>query len=128
MDQQILITPQDVVNTILAICGAIITISAALTIILKAIQKMREPDKKQNERISALEEHVDRIEERLTLGNRRFETDTARVDELESAMKESNKVIIKGLLATTDHLINGDNIAGLKEARKELSDYLVTRS
>ena len=127
MDQQIIITPQDVVNTILAICGAIITISAALTIILKAIQKMKEPDKKQNERITALEDHVERIEERLTLGNRRFENDTARVDELEFAMKESNKVIIKGLLATTDHLINGDNIEGLKEARKELSDYLVAR-
>ncbi len=127
MDQQIIITPQDVVNTILAICGAIITISAALTIILKAIQKMKEPDKKQNERILALEEHVDRIEERLTLGNRRFEKDTTRVDELECAMKESNRVIIKGLLATTEHLINGDNTEGLKEARKELSDYLVER-
>lgn len=127
MDQQIIITPQDIVNTILAICGAIITISAALTIILKAFQKMREPDKKQNERIAELEAHVEKIEERLILGNKRFENDTARVDELESAMKESNRVIIKGLLATTDHLINGDNVAGLKEARRELSEYLVTR-
>ena len=127
MDHVIMLTPQDVVNTILAICGAIITISAAFTVILKVVQKAKEPDKRQNERISALEEQVEQIEDRLKLGNKRFEADATRADALEEAMRESNKVIIEGLLATTDHLINGDNIDGLMQARKHLSEYLLER-
>lgn len=127
MDHPIVITPQDVVNTILAVCGAIITISAALTIILKAVRAMREPDKKQNERITALEDQVEAIEDRLKLGNKRFEADAEKVGELEVNMKESVMVIIETLQALTAHAIDGNNTQELKEARKRLTEYLIQR-
>lgn len=127
MDNPIVITPQEIVNLVLAICGAIITISGAGTIIIRAIAKAKEPNKKQDERIAALENHVKQIDDRLKQGNKRFETDTERVDELENDMKESNKVIIESLQALTAHAIDGNNTQELKEAKKQLTEYLLRR-
>ena len=127
MDRIITTTPQDIVNTILAICGAIITISAAFTVIYKVIMKAKEPDKKQDERISVLEDHVVKIEARLELGNKRFAADAERADAMEIGMRESIKVIIETLQALTTHAIDGNNIQELKEARKQLTDYLLKR-
>ncbi len=127
MDHIITTTPQDIVNSILAICGAIITVSAAFTVIYKAVMKAREPDKMQNKRISGLEDQVTKIEARLELGNKRFEHDTERVDVMELSMKDAIQVIIETLQALTVHAIDGNNTEDLKAARKQLTDYLLKR-
>ena len=127
MDHIITTTPQDIVNTLLAICGAIITVSAAFTVIYKAIMKAKEPDKMQDERISSLEDQVTKIEARLELGNRRFETDQTRVDNLEYKMNESIRVIIESLQALTAHALDGNNDQELKAAKKQLTEYLLKR-
>ena len=127
MEQPIMLTPHDIVNIILAICGAIITISGAIAIIVKAVDKAKEPNKKQDERIGALEEEVAKINDRLQQGNIRFETDAERMEKLEAAMKETNKVIIESLQALTAHAIDGNNTQELKDAKKRLDDYLINR-
>ena len=127
MDHIITTTPQDIVNSILALCGAIITVSAAFTVIYKAVMKAREPDKMQNKRISDLEDQVTKIEARLELGNKRFEHDTERVDVMELSMKDAIQVIIETLQALTVHAIDGNNTEDLKAARKQLTDYLLKR-
>lgn len=127
MDHIITTTPQDIVNTFLAICGAIITISAAFTVIWKVVMKAKEPDRRQNERIDRLEQDVQEIEERLKLGKKRFETDANRVDNLEESMKESNRVIIESLLALTAHALDGNNDQELKAAKKQLTEHLLKR-
>ena len=127
MDQPIMITPHDIVNIILAICGAIITISGAIAIIVKAVDKAKAPNKKQDERIDALEAEVKKINERLQLGNERFQSDSERVDALENQMKATNKVIIESLQALTAHAIDGNNIQELKDAKKGLDDYLLNK-
>ena len=127
MDHLITTTPQDIINTILAICGAIITISAAFTVIYKAILKAKEPDKKQDERITKLEEDVGKINARLELGNKRFEHDTNRVDNMEINMKTAVVVIIETLQALTVHAIDGNNIDELKVAQKQLRNYLLDK-
>ncbi|MBQ6441052.1 MAG: hypothetical protein IJJ13_00465 [Lachnospiraceae bacterium] len=131
MNQPIMCTPKEIVDTLLAICGAVITISAVFTIVLKAIQKVKEPDKKQNERIAALEGRVDehdvrfnKVEDRLRLGNKRFEADAARQDSMETGLAISVSVIIKTLQALTKHALDGSNTEDLKEAQKELDEYL----
>ena len=127
MNYEIVTTPQAIMNMVLAICAAIVTISAAMTVIMKAIGKAKEPNKHQDERIGALEHQVERINDRLQMGNKRFESDSDRVDELEQSMKETNKVIIEGLQALTSHAIDGNNIQELKDAKKSLDEYLVSR-
>ena len=125
MENQIVTTPQEVINAILALCGAIITISAALTVIIKAIDKARQPNKRQDERIAALEENVQKIEDRLQLGNVRFQSDSDRMTQIETDVKEANKVIIEGLQALTAHAIDGNNTDNLYEAKRRLDDYLI---
>ncbi len=127
MDHSIVITPHELFNVILALCGAVVTISAAITVVVKAVEKAKAPNKLQDERIRALEESVQIINDRLKLGNKRFETDAGRVDSIEHNMKVSNKVIIESLQALMSHAIDGNNISELKEAKKGLDEYLINK-
>ena len=127
MDKPIMLSPQDIFNMFIVLCGAIITVSGAITVILNAVKKTKEPEKNQNERIEHLEKEVDKINERLQLGNARFETDSERVTKLENNMRQTNKVIIEGLQALTAHAIDGNNQEELKQAKKKLDEYLVGR-
>ena len=94
MENPIVITPQEIINTILALCGAIITISAALTIIIKAIDKMKQPNKRQDERIEALEITIKDIKDQLRENIHQFSLDELRVNDLETAQKEINMLIL----------------------------------
>lgn len=127
MNDPIMLTPHDIFNMILAICGAIITISAAITIIVKAVDKAKAPDKLQDQRITDLEESVKKINSRLDQGDRHFDMDTQRVNNLEEAMRKSNKVIIESLQALTAHAIDGNNIDELKSAKRALEQYLIEK-
>ena len=127
MHHEIVTTPQDIMNIILAICAAIVTVSAALAVITRAVGKAKEPNKIQDERIRALEDQVQLINDRLQLGNKRFESDSDRVSHLEQNMRETNKVIIESLQALTSHAIDGNNIQELKDAKKSLDEYLVNK-
>ena len=128
MENAIVITPQEIINTILAMCGAIITISAALTIIIKAIDKMRQPNKKQDERLEALENSVKDIKNQLRENIHQFSLDEMRVNDLEVAQKEINMLILESLQAITDHDIDGNNIEALKESKKKLDKYLINKA
>lgn len=128
MNNPITVTPQDIFTITLAVCGGIVTVSAAMAVIARVISKMKEPEKNQNERITALEEAVAKINERLELGNRRFAVDTKHVEELETNMKHSNRIIIEGLQVLIEHDIDGNNTEGLKEMKHRLDSYLLDRS
>ena len=128
MENPIVITPQEIINTILALCGAIITISAALTIIIKAIDKMKQPNKRQDERIEALEITIKDIKDQLRENIHQFSLDELRVNDLETAQKEINMLILESLQAITDHDIDGNNIDALKESKKKLDQYLINKA
>lgn len=132
MDQPIMFTGREFLEGVLGVCAGIITIAGALTIIVKAIKAWKAPDKKQDERIAALEKEneerrreIASILERLALGNKRFEADAEKMEEVKNSMRGYMTVIIGTLQALTTHAIEGNNIAELKEARKQLTDYLV---
>lgn len=127
MEHAITISPHELWNMSIALCGAIVTVSAAVTVIVKAVEKAKEPNLKQDDRITALEEAVRKINDRLQLGNKRFESDAGRVDLIERNMKSTNKVIIESLQALTSHAIDGNNIQELKDAKKSLDEYLINK-
>ena len=128
MENPIVITPQEIINTILAFCGAVITISAALTIIIKASDKMKQPNKRQDERIEALEVTIKDIKDQLRENIHQFSLDELRVNDLETAQKEINMLILESLQAITDHDIDGNNIDALKESKKKLDQYLINKA
>lgn len=126
MNEPIGLTPAEVWQLILVICGAIITVSGAISVIINLANKAKEPNKMQDQRISALEEKVSDITDRLEKGDRHFDSDQERMDALERSMKETNRVIIESLQALTAHAIDG-NSQELKEAKKRLDDYLIKK-
>ncbi len=131
----IVINPNDLWQVILAISGGIITLAGSGAVINGIVQKAKAPNVKQNERLTALEsglkdtnvkidDEVGKINARLELGNRRFQSDAEKTCALESAMKESNKVIIESLQALTAHAIDGNNTDKLRASEEALNDYL----
>lgn len=127
MNEPIGMTPAEVWQLILVICGAIITVSGAISVIINLANKAKEPNKMQDQRIAALEEKVSDITDRLEKGDRHFDSDQERMDALERSMKETNRVIIESLQALTAHAIDGNNSQELKEAKKRLDDYLIKK-
>ena len=127
MNEPIGLTPAEVWQLILVICGAIITVSGAISVIINLANKAKEPNKMQDQRIAALEEKVSEITDRLEKGDRHFDSDQERMDALERSMKETNRVIIESLQALTAHAIDGNNSQELKEAKKRLDDYLIKK-
>ena len=127
MNEPIGLTPAEVWQLILVICGAIITVSGAIGVIINLANKAKEPNKMQDQRIAALEEKVSDITDRLEKGDRHFDSDQERMDALERSMKETNRVIIESLQALTGHAIDGNNSQELKEAKKRLDDYLIKK-
>ena len=112
MDTVITITPA----SILVLCGSIITISGAATVIFNLLAKVLAPNRLQNARLDA-------IEAKLKRHDTFFERDLKRFNEHE----EGNKVIQKAILALLAHAIDNNDIVSLKEAKKNLEEYLIER-
>lgn len=112
-------------QVILALCAGVVTISAAVGVVIKLVNKAKQPEKLQNARIEALELDIKDIKMRLEKGDRHFDLDRDRIDNLERTMKTTNKVIIESLQALIAHSIDGNNVEGLKNADKALNNYLI---
>lgn len=127
MNTPITITPQDIVNMILAFCGAIITIAAAFTVIYKLVKQFKAPDVSRDAKIEALEKEVSEIKGRLDEGDNRFQKDFERMDNIEDSFSEVMKIILESLQALTSHALDGNNTDDLKNAKKRLEAYLVDK-
>lgn len=123
MDNVIQFTPAQLIALILAVCGAIVTISTAIGVITKALDKARAPEKEQNERLDAHEKRLNALDEIIVKFREYFDNDDRRFKEIE----KSNKVTQSALLALLKHSINGNDTESLKEARKNLEEYLIEK-
>lgn len=127
MNTPIMITPHDIWNIFLSICGGIVAISAAFAVVIKVIDHFKLPDKKQNERIGSLEKKVGTIEERLEEGDKHFAAHDSQMRNLENSMKKSNKLIIESLKVLIEHDIDGNNIENLKNTNHRIDKYLLEK-
>lgn len=123
MDTVITFTPSELVAVILSVCAAIVTISAAIGVIAKALDKARAPEKEQNERLDAHEKRLNALDDIIVKFREYFDNDDRRFKEIE----KSNKITQSALLALLKHSINGNDTESLKEARKNLEEYLIEK-
>ena len=93
---------------LIILCSTVITLMVTLG---KTAQK---PNQVQDDRLASLEKWRDAVEQRL-------ENASSHFDKLD----EGNRVTQKALLAILGHDISGNNEAELKDAQRELNDYLV---
>ncbi len=103
MDQPIVFTLAD----ILWLAGAIVAIAGAVKVIAGTIERLRLPNMTQNKRIEELE--------------RKTKNDFERLNKIE----EGNIITQKAILALLSHGIDGNDIESMKQAKKELTNYLV---
>lgn len=115
MDKPIMMTPQDIINVILFICGAITAVSAAIAVIVKTVVKVREPEVVQNTRLSDIERRLDEMDRKLAI-------DKKRLDNIEYG----HEVTQEALLALLNYSLNNDEVEGLKMAKKKLEGYLIS--
>lgn len=123
MDNVITFTPAQLIALILGICGAIVTISAAIGIIAKLLDKVKEPEKEQNERLDAHEKRLNQHDEIIEKFKEYFSNDDKRFKEIE----ESNKITQSALLALLKYSLNGNDTDALRNAERNLEEYLIQR-
>lgn len=114
MNQPITFTPQQVLEVILWICGAIVSVSAAIAVISKLIQKAKTPEKNQNDKIAILEKKVEVIDQHLDNDNKRLQK-----------LEEGNRVTQQAILALLSNALNGSDVDSLQKAKERLEDYLL---
>ena len=127
MNEPITMTPLELWNIFMAICGAIVAISAAVAVIIKVINHFKAPDKKQDQRITDLENGMQDIKKRLDDGDRHFKEQDEHMKQMEASQKRWEKVMIESLRVLIEHGIDGNNIEGMKEQKKEIDAYLLER-
>lgn len=127
MNDPIMLTPHDIWNIILAICGGIVAVSAAFAVVIRLIEHFKQPDKRQDGRIASLEKEVESINTRLRDGDRHFEDYDTQLKELEAGLKKRDKVMIESLQVLIEHSIDNNNISGLKEQKHKIDKFLLEK-
>ena len=116
MTTPIVFTIPELFGFILAVCGGITCIAAAVAVVANAINKMKAPNRAQDVR---LDEH----EQWLKKHDAMLDNDNKRLGNLE----KSSNLTMKALLALLQHGIDGNDVAGMKRVKEELSEYLINR-
>lgn len=100
--------------TTLTVAAGFLTIFNLVDRIIQYASKPKETTDEIKRRLEALERKTDED----------FRQKFDNIDNEIVNLKESNKVLIGGLLALLKHSIDGNNTEGLKESEKELTEYL----
>ena len=116
MDTIISFTPSQLVAFIGSIAGVCAGLATITGFVVALVKRWKAPEVEQNRRITELEKKVEELEKRLGDGNNRFER-----------IEETNIAILSTLRALLKHAINGNDIKALKEADKELDNFLITK-
>lgn len=99
-----------------AAAAAVILLVNAAEKIIVIWRTIHAPDAAQDDRLAKLEGKVAKIEGYL-------ENDKKRLD----ALAKGDKMTKSSLLALLAHGIDGNNVTQMKDAKKELEDYLIDR-
>lgn len=124
MNTIITFTLTQLVGLVLAICASIATISAAISVIAEWITKIRKPEKEQDEKIKSLEDIVLSYDKKFKQYDEYFKNDNDRLQSIEESIRLDHKCF----LALIKHAIDGNSTDQLKEARKQMEEYLINKS
>lgn len=114
MDRPLMLTPQDIINIVIAVAAGIITLSGAITIIVGFIRKTQEPEINQNKKIHDIEIRLDNVDRKLDI-------DEKRLDNIEYG----HEVTQEALLALLNYQLNPEDKEPLKQAKSTLEKYLL---
>ena len=105
-----------IVSAAATILQLIISGATVATLIYAFLKFAGTPNRSQNKRLEDLETWKKEVDRRLSTGDDHFQE-----------IDNGNRITQKALLALMKHAINGNDINSLKEAEKDLEDYLVKK-
>ena len=124
MNETITISTSSIITVVLAVFGAIATIGKGVEWIGKLITALRKPEATQNDRLDGMDTRIKKLEDRMDadriLYMQYFERDKDKLDDVQEGMA----VIIRAMLATISHAINGNDTDALRREQGSLQDYL----
>ena len=108
-----------------------LTVFAGIITCLTLWDKIESRVKAEKQPNANLEARVEKIEKEMEFGikvtfekyEERFSRDLARINGID----DSNKIMLKSLLAIMDHEIDGNHIEKLKAARDDLQNYMLNK-
>ena len=101
-------------ETVAVILGGFLLVTDVILRIAALKNKAVAPELEQNRRITALEEWRKGVDRALDTGDKHFGKIDAYIE-----------VTAISLLALLDHGIQGNNLASMEEAKKQLTEYIV---
>lgn len=116
MDTTITFTPAQMVEAVLAVCGAIMSVAAAAGVVAKVIAAIKAPNKHQDARLDEHKALIDRHEKLFANDNERLNT-----------LEKGNRITQQALLALLSHGIDGNDIDALKKAKEALQEHLILK-
>ena len=116
MNEPIMMTPQDIINIILAVCAAIITLSTAMGVLAKVVERFRKPGIELEARIEALEAWKDTAQNRLNSGDAKFDD-----------IATTNKALLKSMFALMSYELTNSDKEHLRRAMEDLQNYTVDK-
>ncbi len=122
MDRPITVTPNEIYNAIMAVCGTITVLAAAIAVIVKAVQKMKEPNRTQDIKIEEHETWLKRHDEKFKEYDGYLSSDRKRLDKLES----SNVAFSRYMLAIGNFLCGVADKDSLQKAISRFQEFTLT--
>ena len=123
MNDPITFIPSEAWANMITIAGGLVTLWALIKIVGELIRLIKKPERKQDDILTEhgrlLAEHSDKLKEL----DMYLSEDKDRLDDID----EASRVTQKALLALLAHAINGNDVDGLKAAKKALEEYLTNK-
>ena len=111
------------IEAVLAVCGLIIAIGGAAVYLKKAARPIFKPwEDMQND--------LDSIAAQNKVCAKKFDNDDRRIQELEEAvreLREDNKFLLEAVALLLQNAETGNCTGAIREGRKALETYLITR-
>ena len=101
-------------NTTIVVVAGILALFNLVDRIIAYANKPKETTDELKRRIETLERRTDE----------EFRQKFDNIDTEIGNLKESNKVLIGGMLALLEHSLDGNNTKGLEKSKEELTEYL----
>lgn len=103
-------------NAIQVLCAGIIVLGGAGGIIVGLYKWAKKPDLNRDEKLKGHDEMLDNDNKRLN-----------KLEEAQAEMEETQRILMKSMLALMSHAIDGNNTDGLRSAKDELQEYLIRK-
>ena len=127
---------QAFVFVLMSICGGVVGVAACIAVVVKFWKWAHKDTDKNTEDIEALkaeyEKAISDLKDEYDRASKEqlgwFASDKRRIENLErdfDEISEQNVLLMRADVAIMDHLLDGNNVDKMKEARNKVDNYLI---